>query len=207
MRIYKKGDIVDIKVRCMVSSCCFWEPAWHFPHLITWRESAVVQSHVSTFLGYRNGPERNASQVLSWQNRTCVQCNPACCWHHCQQAGQVSGIFWFFKLFIITIDFLTWHPFASLALKPLVGGVWPHFHFATRAVYVVSGHSCGGKHFTLELPSQTLVCSGSVIRKQHCEYWIVFTINLHLFCELFINLCVCGAWLIVLTQSSFISEL
>lgn len=122
------------------------------------------------FLGYRNGPERNASQVLSWQNRTCVQCNPACCWYHCQQAGQVSGIFWFFILFKIAINFLTWHPFASLALKPLVGGVWPHLHFATRAVYVMSGHSCGGKHFTLERPSRTLVCSGSVMRKQHCEY-------------------------------------
>lgn len=33
--------------------------------------------------------------------------------------------------------------------------MWPHLHFATRAVDVVSGHSCGEKHFILEHPSQT----------------------------------------------------
>ena len=42
------------------------------------------------FSGHGYHSKRNASQVLPWQDRTCLQRNPTCCWHHCQQAGQVS---------------------------------------------------------------------------------------------------------------------
>lgn len=90
MRIYKKGDIVDIKVRSVILILLFFdlEETWCF-----------IICHVC-FLGYRYSPERNASQVLPWQNGTCVQRDPACCRHHCQQAGQVSGI--------LNCVFLTW---------------------------------------------------------------------------------------------------
>lgn len=148
--------------------------------------------HVNlVFLGYRNGPERNASQVLSWQNRTCVQCNSACCWHHCQQAGQVSGIVWFFKLFIIAINFLTWHPFASLALKPLVGGVWPPSSLCHQGCLCREWSFMWGKAFHPWTPQSN--ASLFWVCYEETALWILkcfYNKTAHLFCQRFINVCV-----------------
>lgn len=91
----------------------------------------------------------------------------------------------------------------------------PHLHFATRAVYVVSGHSCGEKHFVLEHPVK-LICSGPVIRKQQSVLkYIEIFFQITLFCFTFI-LAVFVSFeeleshlvkLIVLTDYSFVSKI
>lgn len=64
-----------------------------------------------------------------------------------------------------------------------VGWMCPHLHFATRAVYVVSGHSHGGKYFLLKPPRSdsclTRGCSEETAEKWWNGIALSFELKLH----------------------------
>jgi len=79
LRVYKVGDIVDIKVQSM-----FHRHSLHYMHVYF-----SSKSYSTCNLGKWRFPQGHALQVLSRQDRSHLQRDSSWCWCRCEQACQV----------------------------------------------------------------------------------------------------------------------
>jgi len=88
MKIYKRGDIVDIKV-CL--------NLFKFLQINIYLYNFIIGQWCCT--------KRYATSILSWKNRSCFQCNSTCCWHYCQQTCSVRFCYFKESMYMIYPNF------------------------------------------------------------------------------------------------------